>query len=83
MTLPPFINLIGYISSFLAMCGAFFVATTKPKLLILAFSLWLFTNAFELFVSLYYYQNYWMSFQFGFFFLNAIFGLFMWLRKRK
>jgi hypothetical protein len=76
--IPSYLNDIGYLMSILAMTGAMLVSFKRP---VLAFILWIFTNAFELFIAAHYYHNAWMSIQFAFFEANAWIGLYMWRRN--
>ena len=81
--LPEWVNSVGYLVSFMAMAGAFLVARGNQKAGLIAFSIWLFTNLFELSVAGYYYHNWWMVLQFGFFTANAMYGIYRWGWKVK
>jgi hypothetical protein len=76
--LPEWVNALGYVSSILAMLGAYLVARGTQKAGLAAFTIWLFTNVFELTVAGYFYHNWWMVLQFSFFTANAMYGIYRW-----
>lgn len=76
--IPNYINDIGYFISAMAMTGALLVSMKRP---LLAFWLWVITNAFEMYVSAYYYHNFWLASQMAFFEINAWLGIWMWRKK--
>ncbi|ODN44074.1 hypothetical protein [Piscirickettsia litoralis] len=73
--LPEWVNVLGYIMSLGAMTGAYLVARRIP---LWAFLIWSVTNLYEFWVASFYYHNVWMSVQFGFFFLNSLYGIYSW-----